>query len=205
MLRLYMLGGEDIERRDARSLNEQAFRDAGGSPTVAIFPWASKMKEEKQRRLMVTYFKELGARSVRFVERSLQFTEMVAIAESSDVIYLPDGDPKLLIETLRDTGSMHLLRLHDNVVIGNSAGALALCGEYIIPAKNSDELAIEKGLGLSDFVICVQYDKAQDLQLERLSMDRSIFAIPAGAAIRSDNCSLSLLGEVELFIDGKKL
>lgn len=206
MLRLYMLGGEDIEKRDSRSLNEQAFRDAGDSPSVAIFPWASKAKEEKQRRFMVTYFKELGARSVRFVERSLPFTEMVVIAENSDIIYLPDGDTKLLIEMLRDTGSMHLLRLHDNVIIGNSAGALALCNEYIIPAKNGvDELAIEKGLGLTDFVVSTHYEPAQDAQLESLSKDRSIFAIPDGAAIRSDRCSLSLLGNVELFMDGKKL
>jgi dipeptidase E len=205
MLRLYMLGGEDIEKRDSRSLNEQAFREAGVSPTVAIFPWASKMKEEKQRRFLVTYFKEMGAQSVRFVERTLPFTEMTAIAEGSEIIYLPDGDPKLLIEMLRDTGSMHLLRQNDKVIIGNSAGALALCSEYIIPMKDSDELAIEKGLGLTDFVISVQYDNAQDLQLERLSANRSIFAIHAGAAIRSDNCSLSLLGDVELFINGKKL
>ena len=59
-----------------------------------------RTKEEKQRRFMVTYFKELGAKSVRFVERSLPFTEMVAIAESSEIIYLPDGDPKLLIASL---------------------------------------------------------------------------------------------------------
>ena len=206
MLRLYMLGGEDIEKRDSRGLNEQAFRDAGDSPSVAIFPWASKAKEEKQRRFMVTYFKELGAGSVRFVERSLPFTEMVAIAEGADVLYLPDGDAKLLIGALRDTGSMHLLRLHDKVIIGNSAGALALCSEYIAPTKDRiDEMAAEKGLGLSDFVVSVRYEPEQDSQLERLSKERSIFAIPSGAGIRSDSCSLSLLGEVELFMDGKKL
>ncbi len=206
MLRLYLLGGEDIERRDSRSLNEQAFRDAGDSPMVAIFPWASKAKEEKLRRLMVTYFKELGARTVRFVERSLPFTEMVAIVESSEVIYLPDGDAKLLIASMRDTGSLHLLRLHDNIVIGNSAGALALCSEYVMSAKNgTDGLAVERGLGLSEFMISAHYDPSQDPQLELLSKGRSIFAIPGGAAIRSDNCSLSLLGNVVLFVDGKKV
>ncbi len=206
MLRLYLLGGEDIEKRDSRGLNEQAFRDAGDSPSVAIFPWASKEKEERQRHLMVAYFKELGARAVRFVEHSLPFTEMVAIAESSEIIYLPDGDAKLLIGLLRDSGSIHLLRIHDNVIIGSSAGALALCSEYITLAKNAiEEMATEKGLGLSDFVVSVHYRPAQDPQLERLSKERSIFAIPDGAAIRSDVCSLSLLGDVELFIDGKKL
>ncbi len=206
MLTLYMLGGEDIEKRDSRSLNEHAFRDAGGSPSVAIFPWASKTKEGKQRRFLVTYFKELGARSVRFVERSLPFAEMAAIAEGSQIIYLPDGDVRLLIEMLRETGSLHLLRLHDNVIIGSSAGALALCSEFIAPGKNgAEDLVVEKGLGLSDYVISVRYEPTQDAQLEGLSKNRSIFAIPYGAAIRSDNCSLSLLGEVDLFMDGKKL
>ena len=206
MLRLYLLGGEDIEKRDSRALNEQAFRDAGESPAVAIFPWASKAKEEKRRRFMVTYFKELGARSVRFVERTLPFAEMAAIAEGSQVIYLPDGDVRLLVEMLRDTGSLHLLRLHDNVIIGSSAGALALCNEFIAPGRNGAEgLTVEKGLGLSDYVVSVDYEPAQDSQLDILSKDRSIFAIPHGAAIRSDECSLSLLGDVELFMDGKKL
>ena len=206
MPRLYMLGGEDIERRDSRGLNEQAFRDAGDSPSVAVFPWASRSKEEKQRRFMVTYFRELGARSVRFVERSLPFTEMVSIAEGADVIYLPDGDVKTLIGALRDTGSLHLLRLHEKVIIGNSAGALALCSEYITPAKDcTEEMGAEKGLGLSDFVVSVRYKAEQDQQLERLSKERSIFAIPSAAGIRSDICSISLLGEVALFMDGKKL
>ena len=82
---------------------------------------------------------------------------------------------------------------------------MALCSEYIMPAKNIEEMAIEKGLGLQQYVISVRYDPSQDQQLERLSKDRSVFAIPCEAAIRSDACSLSLLGEVELFVDGKKL
>jgi len=131
---------------------------------------------------------------------------MTAIIESSQIIYLPDGDEKLLIASMRDTGSLHLLRLHDNVVIGNSAGALALCSEYVMSAKTGiDGLAVERGLGLSEFMISTHYEPLQDPQLELLSKDRSIFAIPGGAAIRSDNCSLCLLGNVELFVDGKKL
>lgn len=90
-------------------MREQAIRDAGAAPSVAVFPWGSKGREEKQRRFLVTSLKEMGARTVRFVEHSLPFTEMVAIAESSDIIYLPDGDPRLLTEMLRDTGSIHLL------------------------------------------------------------------------------------------------
>jgi hypothetical protein len=54
-------------------------------------------------------------------------------------------------------------------------------------------------------VVSAHYEPAQDAQLESLSKGRSIFAIPDGAAIRSDSCSLSLLGKVELFMDGKKL
>jgi len=40
--------------------------------------------------------------------------------------------------------------------------------------------------------------------LESLSTSRDILAIPEGSALFYSDCSISLLGEVEIFKEGKK-
>jgi dipeptidase E len=207
MLRLYLLGGEDLESKDSKEIDHMAFRDAGGNPLVVVFPWTSKAKgrQDVQRRMMVDYFKELGARGVRFVEPTLPYTEMVKLVEDSDLIYLPGGDPKLLVELMRNTGAAHLLRTYDKVIIGNSAGAVAMAQEYVLLAEEGfSTFTVSSGLGLLDFSVAVHYEPSMDAQLESLSTSRDILAIPEGSALFFSDCSISLLGEVEIFKEGKK-
>jgi len=207
MLRLYLLGGEDLERKDSREIDQIAFRDAGGHPLVVVFPWTSKTKgrQDLYRRQMVEYFKDMGARGVRFVEPTLPYTEIVKLVEDSDLIYLPGGDPQLLIELMRNTGAAHLLRTYDKVIIGNSAGAVALAQEYVLLAEEGCLIAaVSSGLGLLDFSVAVHYEPSMDAQLEDLSTSRDILAIPEGSALFFTDCSISLLGDVAIFIEGKK-
>ncbi|MDD1755636.1 MAG: Type 1 glutamine amidotransferase-like domain-containing protein [Methanomassiliicoccales archaeon] len=207
MLRLYLLGGEDIKDRGSKEVNGHAFSDAGGSPLVVVFPWTSreKVREDAYRRLMVDYFKELGARGVRFVEPSLPYPDMVKLVEQSDLIYLPGGDPKVLIERMRNTGASHLLANYEKVIVGNSAGAVALCAEYVLLSGDSDTFSISSGLGLVDLGVAVHYDPYMDAQLESLSTSRNIFAIPEGGAVVVSRCSISLIGPVAVFQEGRKV
>lgn len=207
MLRLYLLGGEDLKARDSMEINRQAFKDAGGDPLVVVFPWTSreKARQDTYRRLMVDYFKELGAKGVRFVEPSLPYPDMVQLVEQSDLIYLPEGDPKALIERMRNTGASHLLAKYDKVILGNSAGAVALCAEYVLLLEESDAFAVSSGLGLVEVGVAVHYDPYMDAQLENLSTSRNIFAIPEGGAVVISRCSISLIGPVAVFQEGKKV
>ena len=207
MLRLYFLGGEDLQERNSKEIDQRAFQEAGGSPSVLVFPWTSKTtaREDKYRRLMVEYFKELGARAVRFVEVSLPYTEMVQLVEQSDLIYLPGGDTRLLLDRMRNTGAAHLIQVYDKIILGNSAGALALCKEFVLrPEGEGGGLSIGSGLGLVDFSVAVHYEPSQDQELEGLSKDRHIFAIPEGGALVFDECNICLFGEVVMFQDGSK-
>jgi dipeptidase E len=207
MLRLYLLGGEDISIRNSKEVDSQAFADAGGSPRVVVFPWASKgmMREDVQRRTLVDYLKELGARGVRFVEPSLPYPEMAMLVEQSDLIYLPWGDPKVLVERMNSTGAAQLLSSYDKVIMGNSAGALALCSEYVLISEESGASTVSSGLGLADIGLVVHYESYMDAQLERLSSSRSIFAIPQGGAVVISCCSISLIGHVAVFQGGNKV
>lgn len=208
MLRLYMLGGEDLDARDSMEIDQKAFRDAGGRPLVVVFPWTSRLtgRQDANRRVMVDYFKALGARGVRFIEPTLPYPEMVKLVEESDLIYLPGGDPKLLIEQMRNTGAAHLLRTYDKVIMGNSAGAVALAQEYVLLADEGySTFTISSGLGLLDLGVAVHYEPSMDAQLESLSTSRDIVAIPERAALFYSDCSISLLGDVALFQGGQKV
>jgi dipeptidase E len=207
MQRLYLLGGEDFKDKGSKELNSQAFNDAGGSPLVLVFPWTSreKVREDAYRRLIVDYFKELGAKVVMFVEPSLPYPDMVKLVDQSDLIYLPGGDPKVLVERMRNTGASHLLANYDKVIVGNSAGAVALCAEYVLLSEDSDTFSISSGLGLVDLGVAVHYDPYMDTQLENLSTSRNIFAIPEGGAVVISRCSISLIGPVAVFQEGRKV
>jgi dipeptidase E len=206
MLRLYLLGGEDISIRNSKEIDSQAFADAGGSPLVVVLPWTKgKMREDVQRRALVDYFKDLGARGVRFIEPSLPYSEMVKLVEQSDLIYLLGGDPKVLVERMRSTGVANLLMSYDEVIVGNSAGALALCSEYVLMSEESDAPTFSSGLGLVDIGLVVHYESYMDAQLERLSTSRSLFAIPQGGAVVISCCSISLIGHVAVFQGGNKV
>ena len=64
MVKLYFLGGENVAKREAKEINEKAFQDAGGTPTVLVVPWARPSFDAKYRRRkkLADYFRSLGAR-----------------------------------------------------------------------------------------------------------------------------------------------
>jgi len=206
-LRIYLLGGEEISIRDSKEIDSQAFADAGGSPQVVVFPWTSRerTREDVHRRVLVDYFKDLGARGVRFIETSLPYPDMVKLVEQSDLIYLPGGDPKVLVERMLSTGASHLLTCYDKVIMGNSAGALALCSEYVTSSEESDAFTTSSGLGLVDIGLAVHYESYMDSQLEGLLTSCSVFAIPEGGAVVISCCSISLVGHVAVFQGGRKV
>lgn len=206
-MRLYLLGGEDLSVKGSREINRQAFKDAGGAPLVVVFPWTSRAKagQDRYRRQMVDYLKELGAKGVRFVEPTLPFPEMARLVEESDLIYLPGGDPKVLVERMRNTGASLLLANYEKVILGNSAGAVALCSEYVLLSEESDTFTVSSGLSLVDFGLAVHYDPYMDAQLESLSTSRNIFAIPEDGAVIITCCSISLVGAVAVFQEGRKV
>jgi len=207
MPKLYFLGGEDVEKRDSMEINEMAFIDAGGEPTVLVFPWTAESVEKanERRKILVDYFKDLGASTVDFVEYSDTFEEIARKVECSDLIYLPGGLTSILVERLRNKNVDDLLREYDGIIVGRSAGALSLCKKCIL-TKNRKKPAtiIITGIKLVDFSAKVHYNSSKDNELKRLSKEEKIYAIPEGSALVYDNGDLSFIGDVYLFQNGNK-
>ena len=206
MPKLYLLGGENVFKRSAREVNERAFQDAGEPLVVLVFPWARASFDRgyKKRKRLADYFINLGASTINFVDYS-DSNEMIAKKMAgSNLIYLTGGLANVLVERLKNMGVDRLLYSYGGVIVGRSAGALALCRKCIITCRSNSKVKIIDGLGLIDLALKVHYKPEKDTTLERLSRQEKIYAVPVGSALVYDNGACSFMGEVYLFENGTK-
>jgi peptidase E len=204
MAKLYLLGGESVYRRNARAVNELAFEDAGSAPNVSVIPWARPSFDKKYRRrqILMDYLRSLGAGKVDFIEY-YEFKEVVAEKlQHSALVYLTGGQPSILIERLKTSGVADLLKTFQGVIVGRSAGALALCHRCIATCRGNGKVRIVEGLGLVGITLKVHYIPENDENLTRFSWEQTIFAVPEGAALVYDEGKLSAIGKVYVFTNG---
>ncbi len=206
MAKLYFLGGENTFKRNAQEINTSAFEAAGGTPAVLVFPWARASFDQtyKRRKRLFDYFRNLGADTVDFVEYHETPEEIAAKAENSDLIYLTGGLTTVLLERLKTKHIDRLLHNYDGVIVGRSAGALALCKHGVLTNRSKQTTTLIAGLGLVDFTLKTHYTPSDDDELRRLSKEEKIYAIPERSALVYGNSALSSIGNVYLFQNGEK-
>ena len=207
MTKLYFLGGENVAERDAREINAAAFCDAGEAPAVVVFPWARASFDNtyKRRKRLFDYFRNLGACTVDFADYTDTMEEITTKVACSDLIYLPGGVASVLVERLKNKRVDRLLRGYEGIVVGRSAGALAL-GKKGVVTKNRRKPTSRmiSGIGLVGFSVKAHYRPSKDKVLKRLSQQEKIYAIPERAALVYEDGALSFMGEVYLFQNGEK-
>jgi peptidase E len=125
-------------------------------------------------------------------------------AKNSDLIYLTGGLTTALLERLKSKNVDRLLHSYDRVIVGRSAGALALCRQGILTSKNKQTHKIITGLSLVEFTVKVHYKPSEDTELKSLSKEEIIYAIPERSALVYDNDTLSFMGNVYVFQNGEK-
>ncbi|MCW4045714.1 MAG: Type 1 glutamine amidotransferase-like domain-containing protein [Candidatus Bathyarchaeota archaeon] len=206
MTKLYLLGGESIVKRNAKDINATAFQDAGGAPSVLVIPWAraSFDKTYKRRKRLFDYFRNLGASNIDFADYSETPEEIALKIQTSDLIYLTGGLTTVLLERLKNKGVDTMLRTCNNVIVGRSAGALALCKHGILINKDTQETKLVAGLRLVESTVRVHYKLSEDPTLRKLSERVKIYAIPERSAIIHDNGALSFMGNIHVFQNGEK-
>ena len=204
MAKLYLLGGESVYRRNARAVNERALEDAGSAPNVSVIPWARPSFDKKYRRrqILMDYLRTLGAGKVDFIEYHEFKEDVVEKLQHSALVYLTGGQPSILIERLKTSGVDELLKTFPGVIVGRSAGALALCRRCIATCRSNGKVRIVEGLGLVDITLKVHYIPENEETLKRFSLEETIFAVPEGAALVYDHGKLSAIGKVYVFTNG---
>lgn len=207
MAKIYLLGGENVSLRSAKEVNEQAFEAAGGRPEVLVFPWAKPSfdKMYQKRKLLKDYLRSLGADRVDFVDYSETKEAIESKMAISNIVYLTGGQPSILIERLQKTGVDQLLKKYQGVIVGRSAGALAVCRKFVSTCRINKKVRIVEGLGLLDITLKAHYISADEDILKKFSLREDIFAVPAMSALIYDNLKLSAIGEVYVFHDGERI
>ncbi len=202
----YLLGGENTRQRDAQTVNEQAFSDAGGNPVVLVFSWARACFDRsyiKSKRIF-DYFRSLGANSVSFVDYSWSNGEIKDALSQANVVYLTGGVPAILLERLKRLGVDELLCGFGGVVVGRSAGALALCSRCVTTLRDSKKVRVVDGLRLVPLTLKAHYKLGTDEALMEFSRQEDIYAVPKDSAVVYRNGELSYIGDVYLFHKGTR-
>lgn len=206
MPKYYLLGGENVHRRDAAEVNQQAFDSAGANPSVLVFAWARASFDRTfaKNKLLSDYFKSLGASTVNFVDYSSSLEEIKQKIMSANLVYLTGGLPSILIKRLKKIGVDSLLGQYNGVVVGRSAGALAVCRRCVITCRRDSEVKMIDGLGLVDLTLKAHYRLEKDEALKKLSLTDTIFALPKGSAIIYNSGKLKYIGKVFMFCNGER-
>jgi peptidase E len=204
MPKIYLLGGENTHKRSAEKINQAAFNDAELAPKVLVFSWARASFDNTyaKGKLVFDYFRSLGASTVNAVSYSSNNGEIAEKIAHSNLVYLTGGVPSVLIERLKKPGVDRLLRNFGGVIVGRSAGALALCSKCVITCRINSNVKIIDGLGLVDLTLKAHYRLGWDRELVELSREHDIFAVPKDSAIIYDKGKLSAVNNVYLFHNG---
>lgn len=204
MPKLYLLGGENVSGRSAKTVNETAFTDAGGRPNVLVVPWArpSFDKVYGKRKLLEDYFRSLGAETVEFAD--YDEADLAQKIVEANLVYLTGGQASILVERSR---KMHLeiyLNNFKGVIVGRSAGALALCSRCITTRRYSKRVGAVNGLGLADLTLKAHYISSDEEKLKQFSENETVYAVPKDSALICSRGKLSSIGEVYLFNGGQR-
>lgn len=144
---------------------------------------------------------------VRFINYFADTRETAAEAvRNADIIYLPGGLMDRMVERIDEFGLREILRAHDGVILGYSAGALVQLGEYhVSPDDDYPQFGYYAGLGLLDgFYLEVHYEAnpVQEACIRRVLQERKkpVYATAEGnAAIIIADGRMQLLGDVRRF------
>ena len=148
----------------------------------------------------------IGREQVEFVSYFTDTKESArAKLERADVLYFPGGLPDKMYERIEKFGLTDVIRRHDGVVMGYSAGALIQLSEYhLSPDRDYPAFGYYGGLGFLDgFYIEVHYENT-DVQNEAIARvlrerGKTVYGLPDDGAIIVSDGKIQLIGPVAVF------
>ena len=176
-----------------RALLEQV---GGAVPRVVVLPTAAGLEEPgspaRWARMGLDHFRRLGAHveAVPILRRDDALDpRWSALLEGANLVYFSGGDPRHLVETMRDTPAweaIHRRHLAGAALAGCSAGAMAVCA--LIPGAlrmlaSTEHPEWRPALGMvPNLAVLPHFDR-----MARFTgpdgLDRALAALPAGTIL----------------------
>lgn len=196
------IGGGDLRTRETLGLDRFIVGlAAGGSPAVLFVPTASEDAPEYIEQFTRVYENRLGCRvaTLRLIESPPELSEMRALVDDADIIYVGGGNTKRMIARWRTSGFDDLLgRAHRDgkILCGLSAGAICwfdsgFSDSEKFSSPGSDWNYTEThGLSLVQGMFCPHLDSENRMLplIEYLGgTDRVVYACSDDTAIYADS------------------
>ena len=127
-------------------------------------------------------------------------------AECADILYFPGGLPDRMYERLVEFDLVGVMKRHEGIVMGYSAGALIQLGEYhLSPDKDYPEFGYYEGLGYLDgFYAEVHYEgtEIQHQAIRRVLVERNkpVYGLTDDSAIIVSDGRIEPVGPVQIFL-----
>ena len=128
-----------------------------------------------------------------------------AKAEQADILYFPGGLPDRMHERLMEFDLVGVMKRHEGIVMGYSAGALIQLSEYhISPDKDYPAFGYYRGLGYLDgFYAEVHYEgtEIQHQAIRRVLMERKkpVYGLTDDSAVIISEGKTEFIGPVKVF------
>jgi len=188
-----------------KDLDRIALADANNGNTLVLnLSWQDRAKNQKKRSFFGNYFQEIGAKGVAFIEEDTTEGQIKEEFEKAELVYLPGGDTKTLLQNLRNKELVSHLQSFNGILSGNSAGTYAMCPDYLRIGRGPPEII--PSLGLVDFWTKAHYDpelREFDDDLTQLSAGREIYALENESAVVVDR-EIGFFGKVWRFFEGSR-
>jgi dipeptidase E len=204
--RIYQLGGVDVLGHEVSPLDERWLADADGKP-ICVVDLTSRDDARRAlfRPIMTGHFSRLTGSKLVFVSELASRGDVLNAFESAGAIYLPGGDTEVLLDSMAEMDLAGVIRSSALPVVGNSAGALAVCKEVVLTTDADIKTPLVlAGLGLVPFSIDPHYDPSHDVELFELSAGREIYGLPEESGIISEGGLIEFVGPVWRFSDGRR-
>lgn len=201
-----MLGGVDLLRGEVSILDRRWLADADGKP-ICIVDLTGKdaARRPKFRYVMEEHFSGLTDSELVFISEQSSRENIIKAFDSAGAIYIPGGDTEVLLDSLAEQDLFRVLRSSMLPIVGNSAGALALCQDVVLTTDEDIKTPLVRvGLGLVTFSIDPHYDPSHDKELFALSEGRVIYGLPEKSGLIVEESSIEFVGPVWRFSNGRK-
>lgn len=125
--------------------------------------------------------------------------------KSADVLYLTGGLPDKMMDRLKLMDLVDVMKRHDGIVLGFSAGAMVQLNHYhISPDNDYPEFKYENGLGLLDNMyleVHFNHDKDQMKSIEKVIHEKMkpVYAIEENGIIIINEGNIKTIGQVHLY------
>lgn len=159
MRKVVVLEVEDVKERGLSRVHMDLFSRVK-DVRILVLLWSTddEVKRARYGEIVKNYFKDLGASEVVFLEED--DLEMEVKFREAGIVYLPGGDTEILLGKLnKNCEVIRKLENFEGIIIGNSAGAIALSDEGYV-YKNGG-LVKYKGLGIVNVRVLVHFEWGQ--------------------------------------------